>query len=233
MRFGDAYMNKVAIFTLPFVFVLVFCACNNNQNLGNYTVSNNETASLGIGSAEMDAYFNTFENFEYTFDKISTQDNNYVIKESDQHAGNFYEIYDNDNKLLDKGYHGYSGSFNISKKDNIVILEYGCSGTFVFPNYRFYDVEKSRISPYFNGPIATKDNLVAYCVENNDKSILVVQDIFDVDKFYKEFSAEYDKSVYMGISKVSFSQDATDIILEFLKFGDDLKKEERTFKIYK
>lgn len=213
---------------LGVILLFSLTACNNNQKSGDSTVNTN---SSGVDSAKMDAYFSTFENFEYTFDKISTEDSNYVIKESEEHAGNFYEIYDNNKKLLDKGYHGYNGSFNISKKDNIVILEYGCSGTFVFPKYRFYDVEKSKVSPYFNGPIGTKDNLIAYCIENNDKSILLVQDVFDVDKFYKEFSTSYDKAMYMGISEISFSDDGKKIIVELTKFGADLETEERTFKI--
>ena len=225
-------MKRVLWLWIIISLVLVLSGCcdkTKNENAKTSDSTTNTTSSAL--DFERDAYFNTFENFEYSFNKTIIKDDNYVIRQSDEHTGDFYEIYDNDGNLLDKGYHGYRGSFDISKKDGIVILEYGFSGTNVYPKYRLYDVEKGKVSRYFDGPIATYDNLIAYLISNEQKTVLAVQDFFDIDIFYKEFTGDFNHSIYMDFDDLSFSDDGTKIIIKHSDLNNKNDAKEEIFEI--
>ena len=204
-------MKRVLCFLMILLSFSLLCSCKNN--LQNNDVNSENVYWDHTLDPTIDAYFNTFENFEYTFKEITEKDKNYVIYNSNEHAGNFYEIFDNYGNYLDKGYHGYRGSFDISKKDNIVQLEYGFGGTNVFPTYRFYDIEKSLVSRYFDGPIAISNNMIAYCVI--EKNVIIVQDIFDIDKAYKEFTYKFSDKNFLNFNEMHFSDDGTKIIVSY------------------
>lgn len=212
-------MRKTASFLLILIFLFCLCGCQN---------ANQEKVSSSVLS-EKDEYYNAFENFESSFINVRVKDVNYIIKSSKDYAGDFYEIYDNYGNLLDKGFHGWRGSFDISKEDNIVTLEYGFGGTNVFPKYRLYDIEKSKVSRYYEGPIAVKDKLVAYFSANEDDASLVVQDIFDIDKNYHEFNGEFDKSIFMKIQEIYFVDNGKKIIIKYCEANNENNIIEETF----
>ena len=159
-------MKKYISFLLGLIIILGMTGCRNKEKIEETT--SNISSEKDISDAEKDAYFNTFYNFESMFTNVRVKDNNYIIKSSSSHAGEFYEIYDNNENLLDKGYHNDRGSFDISKEKNIVTLEYGFGGSSVWPKYRLYDVEKGKVSRYFDGPIAVNGTLIAYCIANEE-----------------------------------------------------------------
>ena len=210
------------------IFVLFGC-CDKTTNKN--AATSDSTADTKSPALDTDAFFNAFQNFEASFNKIKEQQDNYTIRQSDEYSGDFYEIYDNNGNLLDKGYHGYRGSFGISKKGSIVILEYGFGGTNVYPKYRLYDVEKGKVSRYFEGPIATFDHLIAYFISNEQKNVLAVQDFFDVDRFYKEFTGSFDDSIYMCFDDLSFSADGTKIVIKHSDLNDKSDSKEDVFEI--
>ncbi len=189
-----------------------FTGCKDDKLTDNE--GSNLSAENTVSDVQRETYYNTFENFESTFTIVTKNEKNFVIKSSDDYAGNFYEIYDNTGNLLDKGFHGWRGSFDISKEHNMVILEYGFGGTGVHPKYRLYDVERGIVSRYFEGPIAVRDTLIAYFNVIDEKAILVVQDAFDINRYYKEFTGKFDKFVFMKIQEISFSEDGAKIIIK-------------------
>lgn len=216
----------VATFLL---FIASGCGDNTESNIPDTSKDNNsgaESSTVSVTEEEMDAYFNTFENFEETFTKVYKKENNFVIKESDQHAGYFYEIYDNAGNLLDKGYHGYRGVFDIRIDGNIVTLEYGFGGTGVHSTYRFYDVAKSKVSRYFAGPIALHDGLIACLDEEDNDLTLVVQDLFDTDKTYRKIAEKVNGSFVISFDDMYFSKDGLKIILSYYDVNiDDITQE--------
>ncbi len=215
-------MKKCIVFLLVLTFIFSFTGCTSEKPIG-------ETSS--DLSMEHNAYYNTFDDFERTFTTVEKNDSNYVIKSSEEYAGNFYEIYDNNGDLLDYGFHDCRGSFYISKQNNIVTLEYGFGGSNVQPDYRFYDVEQSKVSRYFNGPIAVKDETIAYFNIIGEKASLIVQNIFDVDKAYQEFWGKFDKFILMKITEISFSKDGTAVIIKHHETNNETNIIEETFTI--
>ena len=219
-------MKRVLYISIVFLFILSLCGCKNDYISNENTSTNNLNSD---SSGDYNNYFNTYEMFKDSFKQISKKDINFVIYESEEHAGNFYEIFDNNGNFLDEGYHSYRGSFDISKNDNIVRLEYGFSGTNVFPQYRFYDIEKSKVSRYFGGPIAIYDNLIAYCVF--DKNIIIVQDIFDVDKAYKELKVEFSDRIFLDINEIHFSNGGKNIIISYYDSNSDYRLVEQSIVV--
>ncbi len=214
---------------LVFVLLMVFnfTGCKNEKTIKEISLS--PSYENDISEEEREAYYNTLENFEKTFTSIRVQEKNYIIKSSDDYAGDFYEIYDNDGNLLDKGYHGWRGSFDISKEKSIVTLQYGFGGTNVYPQYRLYDVEKSKVSRYFKGPIAVKDTLIAYFNVGEENATLVVQDIFDVDKTYQEFKGKFDEFISMKMPEISFSEDGTKVSIKYCETDNESNIIEEVF----
>ncbi len=194
-------------------------------------VAQNDISESSVSEKRKDAYYNTFENFERTFTTVGVNEKNYIIKTSADFAGNFYEIYDNNGNLLDKGFHGWRGSFDITKENDIITLEYGFGGTNVYPSYRFYDAQGGIASRYFEGPIAVNGTLIAYFTENEEKTLLVVQDIFDGEKNYKEFSGKFDRFISMKIQEISFSEDGTKIHIKHRETNNESNIIEETFAL--
>ena len=189
----------------------------------------NDTFEKSVSEAQKDAYYNTFENFEQTFTIVRVDEKNFVIKISDDFAGDFYEIYDNNGNLLDKGFHGWRGSFDISKENDILTLEYGFGGTNVHPKYRLYDVQKGIASRYFEGPIAVNGTQIAYFAVSEEKTVLVVQDIFDAETNYKEFAGMFDRFILTKIQELSFSEDGTKIQIKYCETNNESNIIEETF----
>lgn len=176
-------------------------------------------------------YYNTYENFENSFSNIEKENNNYIIKSSDKYAGNFYEIYDNESNLLDKGFHDWRGSFDISKDGDIIKLEYGFGGTDIHPQYRLYDVKNGKASRYFHGPVATHGNKIAYFNTIQDKAVLIVQDAFDTKEYYKEFYGKFDELVHLKIQEIKFLSDGSKIIIKHCETNNESNIIEETFDL--
>lgn len=189
-----------------------------------------KTSESNVSEEQKDAYFNTFENFERTFTTVRVNEKNYIIKTSADFAGDFYEIYDNYGNLLDKGFHGWRGGFDITKENDIITLEYGFGGTNVHPKYRLYDAQKGIASRYFQGPIAVNGTLIAYFTVSEEKAVLVVQDAFDVERKYEEFSGKFDRFILMKIHEISFSEDGTQIYIKHCETNNESNIIEETFK---
>lgn len=174
----------------------------------------------------------SFENFKNEYTEIQTEDSNYIIKTNKEEFTEYlYEIYDNNGNLLDSGFHDWRGSFHISKKDNIITLEYGYGGTNVHPSFRFYDVEKGIASVFFAGPIATNNNLIAHFSETDTDATLIVHDIFDPTKNLKEFNGKFDKYINLKIKEFYFSKDGKQIILEHYETNNEKNIITETFKL--
>ena len=192
-------------------------------------VAQNDISESSVSEERKDAYYNTFENFERTFTTVRVNEKNYIIKTSADFAGDFYEIYDNYGNLLDKGVHGWRGGFDITKENDIITLEYGFGGTNVHPKYRLYDAQKGIASRYFQGPIAVNGTLIAYFTVSEEKAVLVVQDAFDVERKYEEFSGKFDRFILMKIYEISFSEDGTQIYIKHCETNNESNIIEETF----
>ena len=218
-------MKNMACFMICVVALLSFSGCSqecSHPSESHTSQIQNVAVQMAADKVDRENYYHAFSNMEHTFTVIEEQTDHYVIKSSNEHAGWVYEVYDNDGYLLDKGYHGYRGSFGLSKDGNIVVLEYGFSGTHVFPRYRFYDVENGRISKFYPGPVARRGELIALLGEKEDDSVaLIVQNAFDNRLDYKELTAKFDDSIWLGLDTLSFSENGEKIVVWYYGKAED------------
>ncbi|MBR4016990.1 MAG: hypothetical protein IKK11_04160 [Oscillospiraceae bacterium] len=230
-------MKKYICLLLVLLCFLSLVGCKSDRAVDGISSDNsfesnttpNDTSKINVSEAQKDAYFNTFENFERTFTTVRVNEKNFLIKTSADFAGDFYEIYDNNGNLLDKGFHGWRGSFDITKENDIITLEYGYGGTNVHPKFRLYDAQKGIASRYFEGPIAVNGTLIAYFDVSNEEASLIVQDVFDVEKNYKEFSGKFDRFILMKIQEISFCEDGTKIHIKYCETNNESNIIEETF----
>ena len=230
-------MKKYICLLLVLLCFLSLVGCKSDRAVDGISSDNsfesnttpNDTSKINVSEAQKDAYFNTFENFERTFTTVRVNEKNFLIKTSADFAGDFYEIYDNNGNLLEKGFHGWRGSFDITKENDIITLEYGYGGTNVHPKFRLYDAQKGIASRYFEGPIAVNGTLIAYFDVSNEEASLIVQDVFDVDKNYKEFSGKFDRFILMKIQEISFCEDGTKIHIKYCETNNESNIIEETF----
>ncbi len=222
--------TRKIILILAIFLILLLSGCSG-------TASQPQDDKSGISedmnaTSAKDAYYSTFSDFKSTFTVVDEQTENYTIKSSDAHAGFFYEIYDNEQSLLDAGFHDWKGSFEITQTDNIVMLQYGFGGTNVQPLFRFYNVDGGKVSKYYSGPLTYHGETVAYFVRNDDKTAkMIVRNMFDDQIQKQEFSGKFDSKIGMKIESIVFSDDGNQITLRHHEDGNETNIIEEVFVI--
>ena len=70
-----------------------------------------------------------------------------------------YAVKDSENNYLDFGYHSGRGSLRFFESFGLLCLEYGVGGSTWYE--RYYDIEKGKVSRFFEMPYLGYNNLVA------------------------------------------------------------------------
>lgn len=221
-------MKKIWALLVCVLLCLAFWGCADETTADESLLSHVDAE--GISEEQKQIYYQTFKNFKSAFTDTEKETDNYRITSSEKYAGNFYEIYDNDKNLLDKGFHDWQGAFDISQDGEIVVLKYGYGGN-AQPSYRVYDVKNGRVSRYYKGPFTRHGNLVAYFRLLDDDAVLVVQDAFDVGKSYQEFDGKFDRFIGLKIVEFSFSDDGTSVYVKHCETNNKKNILEESFEL--
>lgn len=122
----------------------------------------------------------------------------------------FLEVYDKDGKtvLSCEGDFLSAYEFQVNDQETVVSIYYGDG------NQNFYNVLENRFSEIFHNALdlTYSVRLIAYVIEESIGKRLVVQDIFDTDKFYQSYDHE---SLKNGVPSVWFSKDGKSITLKY------------------
>ena len=152
--------------------------------------------------------------FAHTMDVLYEQSENYKILTDANQTGYLYNVQDNNGNLLDIGYHSYRGSFGFSLKNDILTLDYGAGGPTWYE--RYYDVNNGRVSRFFEQPIATSKEMVAYfTIKDDNEIVLVVQNMFDTATYYRAFTGDFSNDVFKTKVKGEFSEDNTCLTVSY------------------
>ena len=112
-----------------------------------------------------------------------------------------YAVKDSENNYLDFGYHGGRGSLRFFESFGLLCLEYGVGGSTWYE--RYYDIEKGKVSKFFEMPYLGYNNLVA-CFSLTDNDVcLFVEDVFDSNIRY-EVKRGFPRSVLREKVKLNF-----------------------------
>lgn len=98
-----------------------------------------------------------------------------------------YEITDYKGKILDYEYNLVKQPQRLCVDTDVVGISVQ-TGTGLSTNYaEFYDLENSRISETFHYVLDAEDDCVVYADFRDGEHLVVVQDIFDKEQYYKEY----------------------------------------------
>lgn len=115
-----------------------------------------------------------------------------------------YEIYNKKGKLVKKEDVQQQGPRIEYVSDKLLSIGL-VAGSYVIST-QYYDIENDVFSEIYETPLAVHENMVVYVDETKK---LIVRDIFDSSKYYKEFKLNFaDSAVPVSlINKVKFIED--------------------------
>ena len=128
-----------------------------------------------------------------------------IIKQAD--AEYYHIIYNNDKKIVKEGSH-YGPSPVINYIDNGTIEIMLQAGTNIF-YCTYYDINNDRFSDRYESPIICKYEKVDYLDYNKNPFTLVVRNIYETNKFLKEFILEDISLAVSPIIKAEFLDENT------------------------
>lgn len=112
----------------------------------------------------------------------------YKLVQKDDSTFKYY-VFDANSEILDSETSVRSPSFR-AIGDYLMQLS-GQAGTGLSTNYaKYYDLKNSKTSETFNYVLTAKDNYVVCADYRNGNHIIIVQEIFDREKYYKEYEIE-------------------------------------------
>lgn len=128
-----------------------------------------------------------------------------IIKQAD--AEYYYIIYNDDKKIVKEGSHyGPSPVINYIDNDTIEIMLQ--AGTNMF-YCTYYDINNDRFSDQYESPIICEYEKIVYLDYNKNPFTLVVRNIYDTNKFLKEFILEDISLAVSPIIKAEFLNENT------------------------
>lgn len=187
---------------LLFIFIFL-CSCN--------TANNKYQSEHG-----------TLDNCLDGIDIVYKQDKNYKILSNEEHTIFHYLIRDDSGYIVDEGYHNQRGSFDIHQNGELLTMNYGYGGNVFYE--RYYDIANGTISRFFENPIASSNELVAYFIvkDSNKGIVLIIQNKFDPKIYYKEIVREFSDFVIKDIVEADFLENNTKIRISYwLKPNDE------------
>lgn len=115
-----------------------------------------------------------------------------------------YVIYGDDNNVMDAG-----ATQRIEPNITNIggILELCISAGTGLRNCRYYDTKKNVKSDWFETPILTNNKYVVSFNKLTEPTGIIVEDIFDKSKFYKEYGVNFSSDAY-PIKKIKFINDS-------------------------
>ena len=158
--------SYISIFVVALSLLLCLCGCKN----GNTQNINEDTAPVKntVDSYDISKFYKVIQKDDSTFD---------------------YNVFDTEGEILDSETSVRLPSFKATG-DYLMQLSVQ-TGTGLFTNYaKYYDLKNSKTSKTFNYVLTAKDNYVVCADYRNGKHIIIVQDIFDKEKYYKEYELE-------------------------------------------
>lgn len=196
-------MNKKYILLLM-VLLCLLAGCSNTN------ISNNNLEFKASSESE-----NIDSNYSLNdIDTLYKKDKNYEILSNKNLTVFEYTIRDNNSDVMDFGYHDYRGSFDIIQENDFLTLNYGWGGSSWYE--RYYDVSNGRVSRFFARPAGNSNDLVAYFAFKEDHTlVLVIQDIFDSNVFYKEIKRDFSDFVIKIKTEAEFFDNDTKLRITY------------------
>ena len=195
--------SYISIFVVALSLLLCLCGCKN----GNTQNINEDTAPVKntVDSYDISKFYKVIQKDDSTFD---------------------YNVFDTDGEILDSETSVRLPSFKATG-DYLMQLSVQ-TGTGLSTNYaKYYDLKNRKTSETFHYVLTAKDNYVVCADYRNGKHIIIVQDIFDKEKYYYEYELENVSPVAADFAVDGNFNEKGNISITYLS-GEDYKEEHYT-----
>jgi len=154
---------------------------------------------------------------------VYIENENYIICSNEEFTIVYYAVYDDEGHVMDQGYDKVRGACDISEENNLLVMKQGSGGAVWLE--RYYDTAGGRVSKFFESPVQHTDELVAYFAfrKADNKIVLVIQDIFDPQKYYREIERDFSNFVINMNVKAEFIEDDTKLKITYWVNPDNKK----------
>ena len=169
-------------FLLTTLFVLTMSACNRETDA--YLRQQKETlTNPSWGTNTLRENSNTTKYLDSSaFPILLEESSNHQLFSDEQLSGYYYKVFDNSESILEEGFLSWRFFFFFQLDENILMMRTGSGGA--LSSVKLYDVEGGRISCLFPGFLGHSDYLIAYFDVDAQGVNLIIQDMFDTDRYY-------------------------------------------------
>ena len=207
--------NTLRICMIFFVFTLLsLTACRNEVQHQEYEPKTEETSATDTISEKYNISYDGYVmNYFRTFDILYEKDDNYELYTDEGIYGFKYIVISDGGDTLD---YGYWQSCYFHYNGDILVLNYDVTPGNLWYE-RYYDVSNCLVSRFFPRPVAQSGRMVAYFVydSDNNRSFLIVQDVFDSSKFYVEIERDFSDFVIKDYAEAEFLENNTKLKISY------------------
>lgn len=120
---------------------------------------------------------------------VVEKEKNYRIiatKKSD-HTDYQYLVYNNNGKLMFEEILDFKADFSYLSSD--ILREHNGGGN--VSQYQYFNVNENLVSQIYDNPSLVESGKIVYMTYEDDKIKLIISDLFDKSKFYKEYNRDF------------------------------------------
>lgn len=140
--------------------------------------SSSTSSTTSVSSDLSDSYCDITQEDEHY--KIATLNN-------DRFTKYHFWIFNNNGEVMYEDTLGKKPDFT-NPQNNILRLHIGGG---IVTQYQFYDISESLVSPFYSNPSLIENEKIVYMTFEDGKIKLIVSDLVDKSKFYKEYERDF------------------------------------------
>ena len=202
--------KKISVITMCLLLLFIsvcLCSCKADGNAP--TLDSEEQTS----APTLDSEAQTSAPTEHSESNYSDPDEwamihegeNYKVYYNERHFWYYYSIWDENERGMDSGWHdARGGGITITQEGQFITLNDPHGGPLW--SERYYDVSNGRVSRFFPNVVARSGELVAFFkyVWDDSGAVLIVQNKYDPEKYYREFPGIFPDTVYRDTPEGEF-----------------------------
>ena len=165
------------LFAVLFIFVILFhvSACKAEQKESHQPTEQSFTEPENYEGSSPVVSENSFSAFGDTLEfQLFEKTEFYELYGQVHGTATYYEIFNTQGDVIDFGFYESSGGISQVGK----LLEYSMTCGTCCRWVKYFDVENSRVSAFFNNPLALHEEMVIYTAIVDDVHCFVIQNVF-------------------------------------------------------
>lgn len=203
--------KKVVITGITILIIIILSACIVRYHLN---VNSKKTS-------------NSRSTYSSNLSDVITKGKQFKITGDNTNRKYHYYIYDKNYKVVDEGDIERMPPTITYVSGNIMKI---CFHGGTHADYcKYYNAKSNTFSQEYWYPVIEKNSIIVYFDNDKNSKKLIIRDIFNKDKYYKEYYVDY-SGAYAQVSDAEFINGDTKLKITYLK-GEDFKEVTEVFNL--